>query len=107
MPKATEAEQRAAAWRMLGVGVLLVAAGIAGAAYAWFPAPPHSTAAPATGWPARWFAAGVGCFGFVVEFVGVANLRGTAGSSLTRSARAAFALAFVCWCAWLVSLLPR
>src|SRR6476660_6643969 len=106
-PKATESDPWAAAWRTLGVGVLLVAAGVAGAAYAWFPAPPHSTAAPANGWPARWLSAGVGCFGVVVAVAGMAALRGVARRPLRRSARAAFALTLVCWCAWLVSQFPR
>ena len=82
-------------------------AGVAGAAYAWFPAPPHSTSAPVTGWPAHWFAAGAGCFGLVVAVAGVATLRGGGGRSLRRCARAAFALALTYWSAWLVSLLPR
>jgi hypothetical protein len=107
MANATDLNDRVAAWRMAGIGVLLVVAGVAGAAYAWFPAPPHSTTAPVTGWPARLFAAGVGSFGVVVAVVGVAALRGGAGRSLTRSARAAFALALVSWSAWLVSLLQR
>src|SRR5262245_47844178 len=107
MAKSTGSNDRAAAWRTVVVGVVLVAAGIAGAAYAWFPAPPHSTMAPVTGWPGRWFAAGIGCSGVVVAIVGAATLRGGAGRSLRRSARAAFALALVCWSAWLVSLLPR
>jgi len=107
MAGVTESNGRAAAWRTVVVGVLLIASGVAGAAYAWFPAPPHSTTATATGWPARWFAAGVGCFGVVVAIVGVASLQGGAGPSLTRSARTAFAIALACWSAWIVSLLPR
>jgi hypothetical protein len=108
--KPTEVSERQTSWRMVALGILLVAAGVAGVAFAWFPAPPHSTAAPIVGWPGRWFAAGVGWFGVVVVVTGVAGLRGRvvpASPPLRRAGRAAFALAVVCWTASLVSLALR
>jgi len=96
---------RRLAW-VLPSGAHLVLAGVA---WAWFPAPPHSTAAPLSGWPARWFAAGVGWFGLVVAATGMAGLRGRDGPGrpLQRVGCGAFILASACWVAWLVSLLPR
>jgi len=100
-----ESTNRGASWRMVGLGGLLIAAGVAGVVFAWFPAPPHSTTA--TGWPARWLAAGVGWFGVVFAVTGVAGLRGGAGRSLVHAGRVSLGLALVCWSAWLVSLLLR
>ena len=108
MAKQAEPNNRGAGWQMVALGALLVAAGMAGVVFAWFPAPPHSTTASTTGWPARWFAAGVAWFGIVVAMTGVATIR-TSGArdSLRRTSRLAFVLSLTCWAAWLVSSLPR
>lgn len=98
---------RGCGWRMFAVGILLVVAGVAGTAYAWFPPPPHSTAAPLSGWPARWFAAGIAWFGLVVGLVGVAGVRGRSGRAIVKTGRGALVLAIACWTAFLISLIPR
>jgi hypothetical protein len=102
----TDPVDRGAGWRLAGLGVLLVAAGAAGVAFAWFPPPPHSTAAPLSGWPARWFAAGVGWFGLAV-LGGVASRWGGGNRSLRRAGCGAAVLAVACWAAALVSLAVR
>jgi hypothetical protein len=109
MAKPTDPSERTTSWRLVGVGALLIVVGVGGTVFAWFPAPPHSTAAPLAGWSARWFAAGVGWFGLACSVAGVAGIRRGRGESraLRRAGCGAMLLAVVCWSAWLVSLLWR
>jgi hypothetical protein len=106
MANPLDPNDRGARWRLVGLGVLLIVAGVAGVVFAWFPAPPHSTAAPLSGWTARCFAAGVGCFGLAVAVVAVP---GRPGGGVSHSRRQAgcgsLVLALVSWAAWLVSML--
>ena len=88
-------------WGVIALGLLLIAAGAAGAAYAWFPAAPHFT--PATGWPARWLAATAVCFGVVIVVTRVAGVRGGSTRLLRWAGRAAFVLALACCVGWIFS----
>src|SRR5262245_15443240 len=109
MANPTDPGDRGAGWRMVGIGILLILAAVAGVVFAWFPSPPHSTAAPLSGWPARWFAAGVGCFGLTVAVVGVASRRSPdrASRSLRPVGCGSLVLALASWSAGLLSLLLR
>lgn len=109
MARPVVAGDRGMGLRMIGLGFLLMVGGVAGAAYAWFPAPPHSATAPMEGWPGRWFASGVGWFGLVLAITGLASLRAkrNASHSLVWTARAAIMLAAVCFVLCFVSLVLK
>lgn len=99
----------AAGWKTVVIGLLIALTGVIGAVVAWFPPPPHSTTAPLVGWPARWFAGGVGLFGLVVTIVGLVAIRCPNPSigRLRRVGRVAFVMALSCWFACAISLLWR
>jgi len=97
-------------WQMIGIGTLMIVAGAAGGASAESPPPPHSTGPSMYGWPARWFAAGVGWIGLMLVVFGVDDLLGF-GRATRRATRrvglGSLVMALACWAAWIVSMFLR